>query len=117
MVANAGAGPSPIPQRQLTSNNLAEAINFCLLDTTMLAAQKLSDRMRHETGVKTAVDLFHANIPAPDDMRCDLLNDRAAAWVYSGDSRKGSRRKMKLSKLAAEILVDESVLPADKLRR
>ncbi|KXJ91734.1 UDP-glucose,sterol transferase [Microdochium bolleyi] len=119
MVASSGAGPPPIPQRQLDSANLAEAVRFCLRDSTVLAAQKLAERMRHETGVRTAVDLFHASIPAPDEMRCDILSDRAAAWVFSSSSDKkgGKKKKIKLCKLAAEILVDEGVVPADKLRR
>lgn len=41
MVAQAGAGPEPIPFKMLTSNNLAEAIKFALHPATLTKAQEL----------------------------------------------------------------------------
>ncbi|KAI1385128.1 glycosyltransferase family 1 protein [Hypoxylon trugodes] len=111
MVSNAGAGPQPIPPSLLTSENLAESIKFCLTKGALAAAKNLSEKMRNESGVRVAVDQFHANIPA-DELRCDILRDRAAVWTY----RKGTTR-LKLSKLAAEILVENLRIEKNRLER
>ncbi|KAI1371563.1 glycosyltransferase family 1 protein [Hypoxylon crocopeplum] len=111
MVASAGAGPRPIPQRLLTHENLANAIRFCLTQEALAAAKTLSDKMRSESGVKKAVDQFHANLPV-NELQCDIIKDRAAAWAY----RKG-KVQLKLSKLAAEILVDNLKIHPGRLER
>lgn len=100
MVNAAGAGPMPIPQRQLNAQNLASAINDCLTPGAQAAAQVMADKMRQENGVRQAVNSFHANLPL-DNMRCDLLPEFAAAWSYKKDAQY-----MKLSKAAAEVLTD-----------
>ncbi|KAJ6567741.1 putative sterol glucosyltransferase [Mycena vulgaris] len=100
MVAATGAGPKPIPHRELTARNLSDAITFCLSSDAAAAAQTISAKMRQEaSGVKTAVASFHANLPL-QPLQCDIFVDRPAAWVL----RKG-KRKIRLSKLAAEVLV------------
>jgi hypothetical protein len=67
--------------------------------------------MRADDGVKTTVDLFHASLPV-DTMRCEILQDRAAAWVY-----KKGKKHIKLSKIAAETLVGNHRLTWDQLNR
>lgn len=111
MVAAAGAGPKPIPQKQLTPQNLAEAIRFCLSEKAQSAAKHMAAKMKTEFGVEDAVGSFHAMLPA-DAMRCDLIHDEAACWTY-----KHSRKRLKLSKLAAEILILNSVIRPDQLKR
>ncbi|KAI0378519.1 glycosyltransferase family 1 protein [Hypomontagnella monticulosa] len=111
MVASAGAGPRPIPQRLLTHENLADAIRFCLTDEALTAAKALSDKMRTECGVRNAADQFHAHLPV-ELLQCDIVKDRAAAWVY----RKG-KVQLKLSKVAAEILVENLRISPDRLER
>ncbi|RYP78451.1 hypothetical protein DL771_000636 [Monosporascus sp. 5C6A] len=66
MVAAAGGGPRPTPQRQLNSDNLAEAIRFCLRPETAVAADSLGAQMRSESGVKAAVESFHAHLPVEE---------------------------------------------------
>jgi UDP:flavonoid glycosyltransferase YjiC (YdhE family) len=39
MIARAGAGPTPIPQKQLTAERLVEAIDFCLRPETLERAK------------------------------------------------------------------------------
>ncbi|CAG1959358.1 unnamed protein product, partial [Fusarium graminearum] len=90
MVHAGGAGPDPIPFKALNNSNLAEAILF--------------------SGVRRAVASFHANLPL-DDMRCDLLPNRSAAWLYD---KKG--KKIKLSKMAAEILVVSEMVSWNNLK-
>lgn len=100
MVHAGGAGPAPIPFKSLNSSNLAEAILFCLTPEASTAARQIADKMSREAGVRRAVASFHANLPL-NNMRCDLLPNRSAAWLYE---KKG--KKIKLSKMAAEILVE-----------
>ncbi|KAM0284676.1 hypothetical protein ACHAQH_001830 [Verticillium albo-atrum] len=100
MVNTAGAGPMPIPQKQLNTQNLASAIKDCLTPEAQAAAKVMADKMHQENGVRQAVNSFHANLPL-DDMRCDILPELAAAWSY----KKGSQC-IRLSKAAAEILTD-----------
>lgn len=110
MIAAAGAGPEPIPYRSLTSANLIEAIQFCLRPEAQIAAQSIAGSMSREEGVKTAAASFYANLPA-SDMYCDLLNDQPAVWEYQ---RKGKR--LKLSGVAAEILINRLKVDCDKLK-
>ena len=102
MVAAAGAGASPIPHKQLNTENLAKAIEFCLTPEANAAAQRMADQMRVENGVKTAVASFHNNLPL-DQMRCNVLPHRAASWVF----KKKNHKVVRLCKEALEFLVAE----------
>jgi hypothetical protein len=112
MIAAAGAGPSPIPQKQLKATNLAEAIRFCLTPEASAASQKMAAQMRSESGVRRAVSSFHANLPL-DRMRCDVLPHLAAVWYL----KKSGPKTVKLSKEAAQVLVDEAKLKWSDLKR
>lgn len=48
MVAKAGAGPKPISHKNLTIENLTEAIEFCLTPRAQLAARKMGADIRGE---------------------------------------------------------------------
>ncbi|KAF3017109.1 sister chromatid cohesion protein 1 [Neopestalotiopsis sp. 37M] len=98
MVAAAGAGPKPIPQKSLNVDNLEAAIRLCLSPEAQEAAQGIARRMRNESGVKAAVASFHANLPERT-LECDIIKGRAAVWSY-----RKSGRTFRLSKVAAEIL-------------
>ncbi|SPJ85725.1 related to sterol glucosyltransferase [Fusarium torulosum] len=100
MVYAAGAGPMPIPQKTLNSQNLSQAIRDCLTPGALAAARGMAEKMRQENGVRQAVDSFHANLPL-DKMRCDIIPGLPAAWSY-----KTGSQHLKLSKAAAEILTD-----------
>ncbi|KAF7369032.1 Glycosyltransferase family 1 protein [Mycena venus] len=102
MVAAAGAGPPPIPHKTLDVKTLAKAITFCLTPQAAAAARAIGNKMRSESGVKTAVDSFHANLPL-ERLSCFILPDRPAAWKI----QKG-KGTMRLSKLAAEVLINNS---------
>lgn len=111
MVAAAGAGPRPIPQRSLNAAKLADAIRDCLTDEASVAAKGLAGKMRHEVGVRRAVASFHANLPL-HAMRCDVFPSRPATWIY-----KKSGQRIKLSKAAAGLLVEKSALGWEDLKR
>ncbi|CAM1502690.1 Fc.00g074660.m01.CDS01 [Cosmosporella sp. VM-42] len=98
MVATSGAGPRPIPHKQLTIQNLSKAIQFCLTPQAASAAAKLASRMKMENGVFTAVRSFHANLPL-ESLRCDILKDQPAVWVC-----QRGKKKIRLSKQAGGVL-------------
>ncbi|ETS86260.1 hypothetical protein PFICI_00088 [Pestalotiopsis fici W106-1] len=110
MVAAAGAGPKPIPQKFLTVDNLEAAIRLCLSTEAQTAAQGIARRMRSESGVKAAVASFHANLPERT-LECDIIKGHAAAWSY-----RKSGRTFRLSKVAAEILASHLHIDHKRLK-
>ena len=48
MIYKAGAGPKPIPQKELTAKRLAEAIKFALSPPVKEAAKSLAEKIRYE---------------------------------------------------------------------
>ncbi|KAK6227544.1 sterol glucosyltransferase [Colletotrichum tabaci] len=100
MVAIAGAGPKPIPHKQLNAQNLAEAIRFCLTPEAAAAASEVAAKMRTENGVATAAKSFHANLPL-DILPCEIFPDQPAAWDF-----KRGKKHLRLSKRAAGVLLD-----------
>ncbi|KAH7166450.1 hypothetical protein EDB81DRAFT_918891, partial [Dactylonectria macrodidyma] len=110
MVAKAGAGPPPIPHTELTSSNLADAIQYCLSDQAQSAAADIASRMSSESGVQAAARSFHRQLPL-ERMRCDLIPEQPAVWSYTK-----AKRPIKLSKLAAEIISAKSLLEPKHLK-
>lgn len=109
-MASAGAGPDPIPQRSLTVSNLSEAIRFCLSREAIDAARNISMTMREESGVQLAANSFHRNLPI-GDMCCDLLPQHAAVWKV-----KVSGTWLKISKVAAEVLIEQKLIRGKDLK-
>lgn len=110
MIFAAGAGPRPIHHKSLTAENLGEAINFLTTPEVRHSARQIAQSMSAENGVKAAVQSFHHNLPR-DTVRCDILPDLPAAWTY----KTSSKQTIKLSKLAAEALVDRLKIDGKKL--
>lgn len=108
MVASTGAGPSPIPHRSLTAENLARSLAQCLEPETKSAAGLVATKMKTESGVSAAVKSFHAHLPR--DIHCQVLTDQAAAWTY-----KSHRLTIRLSKKAASALVKAEIIEQKKL--
>lgn len=104
MVAKAGAGPEPIPFKQLTARKLAEGIRYCMTPGARSAAQAIAEQMRSEQGVQAAAQSWLRQLPK-QGLRCDLMPTQPAAWTY----RKG-KKPMKISKVAAAELVSRGVL-------
>lgn len=110
MVANAGAGPAPIPHRELTVDNLAAAIRYCLSPQAAAAAAIIADKMSSEVGVRAAVQSFHKGLPL-ERIRCDVIPSEPAVWSYSK-----SKNPIKLSKMAAEILISTNSIDSKHLK-
>lgn len=110
MIHAAGAGPKPIHHKSLSVENLSKAIKFLTTPEATQAAQSIAQRMSAENGVKTAVQSFHRNLPR-HTARCDILPHLPAVWTY----KVSSQHTIKLSKLAAEVLVDRLKIDSKRL--
>jgi hypothetical protein len=111
MVASAGAGPEPIPQKAITVERLVEAIEFCSTPQAAEAAASIASKMQSEQGVKQAVTSFHKHL-RPYVVECDIIKGRPAVWEYSR-----RRNTIKLSKLAADILMTHLKIDGNKLKQ
>ncbi|GAM40538.1 hypothetical protein TCE0_039r12963 [Talaromyces pinophilus] len=108
MIAAARAGPSPIHHKSLNENNLAEAIRYCLTPEAVNAAAEISRKMKAESGIQAASRSFHCNLPV-EALRCDLLPDEPAVWLYAKSKKK---KPLKLSDKAAFILTENKKIEA-----
>ena len=108
MVAKAGAGPLPIPQKQLNSENLAGAIQEALNPTALLRAQELGSRVRAERGANAGAENFQNKLDI-DTLRCSVAPSRAAVW-------RVKRTNIRLSAFAATVLATEGILDFGNLK-
>jgi len=108
MVARAGAGPLPVPSKQLTADKLAAAITGALKPTTLHKAQELGARISSEKGTESGADSFHKQVDI-DTMRCLVAPSRAAVW-------RVKRTTIRLSAFAATVLANEGILDFNNLK-
>lgn len=118
MVAAAGAGPKPIPQKQLNDQNLAAAIKYCLSPEAARAASDMSAKIRAENGIKMAVESFHKqlNLRYGTLQQCDILPDQPAVWKFKAPKSSMGPPVLRISKLAAEVLNQRGDLDKGKLK-
>lgn len=62
VIAEAGAGPQPIPFATLTASNLAQAIQFALQPATLSRAQELGTLIAGEEGCEIGAQKFHSTL-------------------------------------------------------
>lgn len=108
MIARANAGPDPIPHKQMTAEKLAEAIKYCLQPDTQQQAKVLGQKIREEKGTDIGGRSFHNHLNV-DVLRCSLAPSRVAVW-------RVRRTKVRLSSLAATVLVNHGVLKYSDLK-
>lgn len=108
MIAKAGAGPEPIHHKQLTADNLADAIRMALRPETLQRAQELGSMIASEKGSDVGAKSFHDALEI-DSLRCSLAPSRTALWQVK-------KTDIRLSGLAAAILGKEGLLDFDQLR-
>lgn len=108
MVARAGAGPLPIPYKQLTADKLAEAITEALKSETLEMAQALGAKIKEENGCEQGGKSFHDMLDA-ESLRCSLFPSKVAVWQIAG-------QKIRLSALAAAVLADQGLINFADLR-
>ncbi|KAH7391206.1 glycosyltransferase family 1 protein [Cadophora sp. MPI-SDFR-AT-0126] len=108
MVARAGAGPVPIPYKQLTADKLAAALTEALKPETLERAKELGSRIKEEKGDETGAKSFHDMLDV-DHLRCSLAPSRVAVW-------RVKRTQTRLSALAAHVLSSEGLLDFGDLK-
>lgn len=108
MVAKAGAGPLPIPSKQLTADKLADGILEALKPTTLRKAQELGRRISSEKGTDVGAQSFHEKLDV-GTLRCMIIPNRAAVW-------RVKRTTIRLSAFAATTLGNEGLLDFNDLK-
>lgn len=63
MIHRAGAGPQPIPQKELSVEKLSEAFKYAVSEDASKAAQKMGEQIRSEKGEEKGVSSFHRHLP------------------------------------------------------
>lgn len=108
MVARAGAGPLPIPYKQLTAEKLAAAIAEAIKPETLERAKELGAKIKEEQGCDVGGKSFHDLLDV-DNLRCSLAPSRVAVWRIK-------RTKTRLSALAASVLASEGLIDFGDLK-
>ncbi|KIW71103.1 hypothetical protein PV04_03308 [Phialophora macrospora] len=117
MVARAGAGPTPIPCKDLTADRLAAAILEALKPDTLARAKELGDRIKEEKGTEVGAASFHAQLNI-ENLRCALAPSRPAVWSIQTAKSKGPATPttdIRLSAFAATVLGNEGLLDVNAL--
>ncbi|KAF2211785.1 glycosyltransferase family 1 protein [Cercospora zeae-maydis SCOH1-5] len=108
MVARAGAGPEPIPNKQLTAENLAAGILKCLEPASQERAHEMASKIASEKGSQVGAQSFHQFLDV-DKLRCSLAPSRTAVWRIK-------RTEARLSAMAACTLAQEGLLDFNDLK-
>jgi len=112
MVARAGAGPTPIPNKDLTAEGLANAILEALKPETLERAKELGERIREEKGCEAGAASFHAQMKV-DKLRCLMAPTRTAVWQLKTSGSK--KENVRLSAFAATVLGNEGIIDINEL--
>lgn len=108
MTAKAGAGPAPIPYKNLTSDKLAEAIQEALKPESLERAKDLSKSISKEQGDHKGAQSFHQMLKL-DELRCSVAANRPAVW-------RVRRTTTRLSAVAASVLAQAGELSFSDLK-
>jgi sterol 3beta-glucosyltransferase len=101
MIAKAGAGPVPVPFKEMTADTLAESIRYAMQPNVREAAQAMAAKIATEDGAASAT-AHVAQTMEIDDMRCDLCPERLAVF-------KHKRMDLHLSAFATVTLAQSRV--------
>ncbi|KIJ63362.1 glycosyltransferase family 1 protein [Hydnomerulius pinastri MD-312] len=107
MVHQGGAGPEPIPHKELTAENLRDALKFALSPAARQGAQQMSEKMQNEDGVHKGVNSFYQHLPLLN-MRCEMDPSLLAVWW-------STKHCLKLSAFAAQVLADANMIDINEL--
>lgn len=108
MTARAGAGPKPVPYKELNADKLAELIMDALKPASLERAAELSSKIKQESGAERGAESFHKQL-APHNIRCSVCPDRVAVW-------RVRRTDIRLSALAAAVLGNQGLLSFEDLK-
>lgn len=107
IVAHSGAGPRPIPHKQLNTSNLRDAIMKALEPSTKQKAMEISEKMKGESGVRDSVRSFHRHLDLRL-LRCAICPARPAVWHLK-------HTDVGLSAFAAAVLVEMGSVKPENL--
>ncbi|KDQ59788.1 glycosyltransferase family 1 protein [Jaapia argillacea MUCL 33604] len=107
MIHRAGGGPEPIPQKELSVDNLSAGLRYVLTPTARRAAERMGEQIRGEDGVANGLQSFYKHLPLLN-MRCDLIPSKVAVWWCT-------KYCLRLSALAAQVLIDAGHLSSSDL--
>ncbi|EPE05428.1 udp- transferase [Ophiostoma piceae UAMH 11346] len=127
LVAQAGAGPRPIPYPVLTGDRLATAIEDALLPEAREQAKILGSKIREGNGTVAGAASFHRHLP---QLYCQVAPEKPAVWTYKAPLQDGEekqaqtnqtkprrkRKRVPLSALAAAVLVEKKKMAFSDLR-
>lgn len=113
MVARAGAGPLPVPYKELTADGLSNAILQALKPETLERANELGELIREEKGCEAGAASFHSQMNV-DSLRCMMSPGRVAVWRVKTNGPKTS--DIRLSAFAATVLGNEGMLDVNQLK-
>ncbi|KAG9517041.1 UDP-Glycosyltransferase/glycogen phosphorylase, partial [Aureobasidium melanogenum] len=108
MIHRAGAGPAPIPYKDLDADKLANQIREALKPETKERARELAAKIKEETGTKTAAKFFHET-KQMQNTGCFLCPEQVAVYRLR-------RTNIRLSALGAAILVDSGKIQPQHLK-
>lgn len=108
MVARAGAGPMPVPYKDLTADKLAESIQEALKPESLERAGELSRKISSETGDQKGAQSFHQMLHV-DNIRCSVAPKKPAVW-------RVKRTQVRLSAMAATVLAQEGEINFGELK-
>ncbi|PPQ82369.1 hypothetical protein CVT25_008330 [Psilocybe cyanescens] len=127
MIYKAGAGPKPIPHKELNVQKLRDAITFATSSAAKEAAKGLAQRIYEDNGVRKGLESFYMHLPLLN-MRCDLDPSRVAVW-WSDEQASISPSMtnllssypviyqcLKLSAFAAQTLADAKLISLQTLK-
>jgi hypothetical protein len=101
-----------VPYKNLTAEKLAEGIKYCITDKAREAAERIARDIEKEgDGAMNACEAFHRNLvlQGKGSMRCSLFPDQVSVWQMK-------KTGLRLSALAAELLVERGLVSWKKLR-
>jgi UDP:flavonoid glycosyltransferase YjiC (YdhE family) len=107
MIARAGAGPLPIPYKELNVNNLVTQLQFALKPETLVKAKELGEKMAQEKGAEEGAEIFHRYLG--DEVCCSVLPERSAVW-------RVKKTDVKLSGLVATLLINRGLVDLKDLK-
>lgn len=102
MIYRAGAGPEPVPYKNLTDEVLAESIKRALEPDIQASVKAMSEKIAGENGAEDAAASF-SNSVGYDNMRCLICPDTVAVW-------RVKKTNLRLGHLAATTLADYKAL-------
>jgi hypothetical protein len=102
MIAKAGAGPVPVPFKEMTAETLADSITFALKPKVQISVQEMAAQIEEEHGDEDTVEDWNDRIDI-DDFRCDLFPERLAIWQHK-------KSKAQLSGFAVSCLIQKHAI-------